>query len=527
MNSNQRDIFLSHRSINKPFVRQLAGYIEAECFQGRNLLTWLDEAEIRPGQSIPGMVNEGLEKSRFIALIMTPDYFHTESGWTEAEWHAALHTDPDNRKVRIIPLLATDCPYIPFLLRHLRAIDFREENYSRGLKELLSILRDEPLPRPIAHRGQLVTSGGQIDRATLVAERAVPQAYPDAISERSYCNLLPVERLPQYVYTAPISKQLIKVKRDGTEALPSKQEIKDAIRAAQEAAKVEHPFMPAFRLFEERIVTFHDLKSPEGALASVIDDADVQVIPTLDLLSDAEERKLVISLLNMCLVRHAHRVGLVIDATKPSRFYFPPKDGGANVIIWTPNKKKASRRVAKPCLYDGQIKFWRHLGAYLKIMFLANKFYLQIIPTWVITEDGIQVRQGPKVGQLVIKWTGAERNLQVLYHVRFWATVLRAQPVGQMILLQAGEQVMEISVVPAFVQQAYGIAHDQKNLMELLDREAFLLAETEEQLADQAMEVELAQAEDLADEEELAIDDLEEEDLEDFLDDDTKLRSYR
>ncbi len=292
MYGNQRDIFLSHRSVDKTFVRQVAGDIEAESFQGRNLLTWLDEAEIRPGQSIPGMINEGLEKSRFIALVMTPDYFHSESGWTEAEWHAALHTDPDNRRARIIPLLAADCPYIPFLLRHLRAIDFRKDNYSRALKELLTILRDEPLPRPIAHRGQLVTSGGRIDRVTLIAERAVLQACPDVISERSYCNLLPVERLPQYVYTAPISKKLLKVKKDGTEALPSKQEIKDTIRAAQEAAEVERPFMPAFRVFEDRIVTFHDLKSPEGALASVIDDADVQVIPTLNLLSDAEERKL-------------------------------------------------------------------------------------------------------------------------------------------------------------------------------------------------------------------------------------------
>ena len=41
-----RDLFLLHRAVNKPIVRQLAGDIEAELFQGRNLLTWLDEAEI-------------------------------------------------------------------------------------------------------------------------------------------------------------------------------------------------------------------------------------------------------------------------------------------------------------------------------------------------------------------------------------------------------------------------------------------------------------------------------------------------
>ena len=64
-----RDLFLSHRSVNKAIVRSLAGDIEAHNFQNRKLLTWLDEAEIRPGQSIPAMVNDGLECSRFIGLV--------------------------------------------------------------------------------------------------------------------------------------------------------------------------------------------------------------------------------------------------------------------------------------------------------------------------------------------------------------------------------------------------------------------------------------------------------------------------
>jgi hypothetical protein len=149
----QRDIFLSHRSVDKVFVRRLAADIESVMFQERPLLTWLDEAEIRPGQSVPGMVNQGLEVSRFIGLVLTPAYFQSESGWTDAEWHSALHVDPDNRRVRILPLLAADCPYIPILLRHLDAIDLRGNEYDYGLKRLLAVLREEPLPRPVAYRG--------------------------------------------------------------------------------------------------------------------------------------------------------------------------------------------------------------------------------------------------------------------------------------------------------------------------------------------------------------------------------------
>lgn len=507
--SQYRDIFLSHRSTNKDFVRRLAADIETEEIQSRPLLTWVDEAEIRPGQSVPGMVNQGLESSRFIGLVMTPDYFQSESGWTDAEWHAALHTDPDNRRPRIIPLLAKDCPYIPYLIRHLLAIDMREGRYSRGLQELLAVLRDEPLPRPVAYRGQLVSPGGKISRETLMVERAVPQADPDVVSERLYCNLLPVETLPKYIYSAPIAEEMRGKRKDGREILPSKNELKEVVRAAQLDAGIERPFTPAFRTVEDNIITFHDLESPDGPLAPIIDDERVDQIPVREFLREEDDRKLLISLLNMSVSRHANRVGLVADDMKLGRFFFPPKDGGPRVISWVPRKKRATRTVAKPCLKDGQVAFWRHLGAYLRVVFLANKFFLHITPTWVITDNGSRVTGGPKVGQLIIKWTGPERNLQVLFHIRFWTSVLRRS--SGPIAIRAGDQHIEVSTVPAFVQQAYGIAQDQRDLMRLLDQEAPLIAELEDERADEATEAELSGVIFEEEEDELADVDMEEE----------------
>lgn len=507
--SQYRDIFLSHRSTNKDFVRRLAADIETEEIQSRPLLTWVDEAEIRPGQSVPGMVNQGLESSRFIGLVMTPDYFQSESGWTDAEWHAALHTDPDNRRPRIIPLLAKDCPYIPYLIRHLLAIDMREGRYSRGLQELLAVLRDEPLPRPVAYRGQLVSPGGKISRETLMVERAVPQADPDVVSERLYCNLLPVETLPKYIYSAPIAEEMRGKRKDGRETLPSKNELKEVVRAAQLDAGIERPFTPAFRTVDDNIITFHDLESPDGPLAPIIDDERVDQIPVREFFREEDDRKLLVSLLNMSVSRHANRVGLVADDTKLGRFFFPPKDGGPRVISWVPRKKRATRTVAKPCLKDGQVAFWRHLGAYLRVVFLANKFFLHITPTWVITDNGSRVTGGPKVGQLIIKWTGPERNLQVLFHIRFWTSVLRRS--SGPIAIRAGDQHIEVSTVPAFVQQAYGIAQDQRDLMRLLDQEAPLIAELEDERADEATEAELSGVILEEEEDELADVDMEEE----------------
>ena len=482
MAAAQRDIFLSHRSANKDLVRQLAGDIENEFWQGRRLLTWIDEAEIPIGGSIPGHINWGLENSRFVAVIMTPEYFESESGWTDAEWHAALHDDPDNRKYRLTPILAADCPYIPFLLRHLRNVDIRGDGYKKGLHELVGVLREQPLPRAVAHRGQLITPTGQIDKSQLVAERANLDAFPDTKTELLQCNLLAVERLPGRIWVAPVLPTLKKKTRGGVSAMPSKRELIDAARAAQAAAGAENVFTPAFRIMSNSIVSFHDLADADGPLAGVVDDGAAEEFATKTFMIDEDHRKIAISLLNMAVTRHAHRCGLVIDDSKFNRFFFPPRDGGENVIHWRPNKNRASRRVAKPMERDGKTLFWRHLGAYLKMMYLADKLYLQIDPTWVLTEDGKTVKAGPDIGRIVIRWTGRERNLHVLYHVRLWTSVLRnRRPI------HAGDQTLEISQHPVFSQVPYGILSDHKDLLNALDMEAQILGDEEDELIEQVV----------------------------------------
>lgn len=490
-----RDLFLSHRSNNKEVVREIAANLAADSSREGPITVWVDEAEIRPGDSIPRLINTGLERSRFIGLVMTPGYFESESGWTDAEWHAALNVDPDNRRGKIIPLLVEDCPYIPFLLRHLRAVDLRGARYQEGMQQLRAVLRGEPLPRPVTHRGQLVVSGSRIDRSTLVAERAVPDADPDVVSERLYCNLLPIETLPRNVYLGAISEKVMSP-RTGRLAVPSKARLREVIRSEQQRKHVpqEHRFMPAFRIFEGRIVTFHDLEDPESPLASIVDENGIENIDLATFLRDEDLRKLVISLMNMALARHLTGAGLVADNSRHQRFFFPGKDGATRVITWVPRQKKSTRTVAKPILLNDRVAFWRHLGAYVEVIFLANRMYVKLAPTWVISHDGLNPSGGPEITRRVARWTGPERNLQVLFHVRFWTSVLRRNRRGP-IVVWAGDQRMEIATVPAMIQQAYGIANDQRDLLRLLDEEAPVLAAEEDELGDMAMEEEVATGE--------------------------------
>jgi hypothetical protein len=189
----------------------------------------------------------------------------------------------------------------------------------------------------------------------------------------------------------------------------------------------------------------------------------------------------------MGVSRHLMSIGLVPDREKRGRFFFPPKDGGRNVIEWRPFKRTISREIAGPRFdKDGNVNFWRHLAAYIKLIYLANSFFLQIRPTWVFTEDGFIVKRGSNLTRLVNRWTNPERNIHVMYHVRFWASILRKKrgPIS----IRTGDQYMELSNRPAFIELPYGISHDQKDLMRYLDKEVPLIDKADDELIDLATE---------------------------------------
>ena len=97
------DVFLSYSSKDKPDVRKLAKKLKAD-----GLLVWFDEWEIQPGDSIPLKIEDGLEKSRILVIIMSCHAF--ESDWVTLERHTALFRYPANRERRFIPLRLDNAP---------------------------------------------------------------------------------------------------------------------------------------------------------------------------------------------------------------------------------------------------------------------------------------------------------------------------------------------------------------------------------------------------------------------------------
>lgn len=97
------DVFLSHSSKDKTVVRAVAERLRTD-----GLHVWFDEWEIKPGDSIPAKIEDGLEHSRVLVLCMSANAFGSE--WAKLEAYTFRFRDPLNKDRRFIPLRLDDAP---------------------------------------------------------------------------------------------------------------------------------------------------------------------------------------------------------------------------------------------------------------------------------------------------------------------------------------------------------------------------------------------------------------------------------
>lgn len=124
------DVFISHSNKDKKFVLKLANDL---MHNGVNV--WLDEWNLGIGGSIADSINKAIEESRFIFLVMSPDYF--ASAWTTQEWNMAMHSEMSENSIKTIPIFYRDC-VIPPILQTKQWADFRNfETYAESFSQLL------------------------------------------------------------------------------------------------------------------------------------------------------------------------------------------------------------------------------------------------------------------------------------------------------------------------------------------------------------------------------------------------------
>lgn len=127
------DIFLSYSHKDKDIAEKI--YEELKI---RKYIVWLDAKEIYPGDNLVKKISDGLENSRYLALLLTNN--SVASRWVEEEWQSKYLEEINSASTVILPLLTESCE-VPFFLRKKRYADFRH-SFEEGLKEVLTVLSE-------------------------------------------------------------------------------------------------------------------------------------------------------------------------------------------------------------------------------------------------------------------------------------------------------------------------------------------------------------------------------------------------
>ena len=123
------NIFISHASNDKPFVRKLANALLSEGFP-----VWLDSWSLSLGDSLLDKIYEGIENSSIVILVISSHA--VESGWVNRELNAALSKEEQTGRKFVIPIKIDRCD------APLKIADRLHADFSSSFAESLARLSD-------------------------------------------------------------------------------------------------------------------------------------------------------------------------------------------------------------------------------------------------------------------------------------------------------------------------------------------------------------------------------------------------
>lgn len=213
--------FISHSSIDKPFVERLATDLRTR----EGIDAWLDKWEILPGDRIPDKLEEGLTNAGILVLVLSPDSVNSQ--WVSYEKDAWLMAQVEEEKKaklelitpsrRLIPVLYKDCEK-PFFLQSFLHVSINDDNYEAGFQQLVNGMRREsgkpplkgetaPAPVPTSPPGK-VTSGVA---PRILAFKLLKCLLPAQFDEVIFYYEIDESQLPMNVAQVQKAKEIIKL----------------------------------------------------------------------------------------------------------------------------------------------------------------------------------------------------------------------------------------------------------------------------------------------------------------------------
>lgn len=130
-------VFISYSHADKQKIDLIAGMLVR-----KRASVWVDRWELKPGDSILNRVQEAVEGSSALLVMLSPA--SVESEWCKKELTAGLMRELDEKRVVVVPVLLEDCK-IPMFLRDKMYADFRTD-FDEGMHSLLEAVAGHTNP---------------------------------------------------------------------------------------------------------------------------------------------------------------------------------------------------------------------------------------------------------------------------------------------------------------------------------------------------------------------------------------------
>jgi hypothetical protein len=133
-------VFLSYAHADKDVVRRVAQGLEAA-----GIDIWIDESEIRFGDSIAHTIQRGMDSADYVAFFLSNASIN--SPWAQRELNVAISRQLSaDRGAVILPILLEDVE-IPALLRDVAYLDLRSGEIEVAVKQLVQAIQRHSLER--------------------------------------------------------------------------------------------------------------------------------------------------------------------------------------------------------------------------------------------------------------------------------------------------------------------------------------------------------------------------------------------
>lgn len=120
-------VFVSHRRADAALAERLANDLRKFGHE-----VWLDDDDIRPGDSIVGKIESGLDGAQYLVLCYSSS--GVSSPWTSREWMSTLARQLDGAGVKVIPVRLTGIT-APTILADIKYADLMRD-WQQGLHDL-------------------------------------------------------------------------------------------------------------------------------------------------------------------------------------------------------------------------------------------------------------------------------------------------------------------------------------------------------------------------------------------------------